>query len=104
MAAFFNTLFMKTNPTGNYFLEVFKCAKGAVVIHINDIFKKLMKCNCFGYDCCNGFMKEPTADGSTKVYSSIIGDVKTYFTLEEMEAYIAENGKAKAGGCPDGGC
>jgi len=83
---------MPTNPTnGKFFVEVFKKASGKVVIHINELFRKLMKCNCFGYDCCTGFMKEPTADGSAAVYSSIIGDVKTYFTEPEMKEWIAAN-------------
>lgn len=84
---------MATNPAnGRFFIETFKRASGRVVVHINKVFRALMRCNCFGYDCCTGFMKEPTADGSTKVYSSIIGDVKTYFTEQEMKDWIAENG------------
>jgi hypothetical protein len=82
----------------NFFIEVQKSARGKTRFHILEILRGTMKCNCFGVDCCKGYMRIPTVDDSTKVYMWIEGDAPVYGTLAEAEAASAA-GKAARAAC-----
>ena len=81
----------------NAFLEVQKTLKGRgngkpgeKFMDLWEILRHGGKCKCFQVDCCCGFMKVPTMDGSKKVYLSIIGDTPVYMTWEELQKRVKE--------------
>jgi len=88
----------------NVFIEYHKSAKGRgkTVMDLWELLRHGGKCKCFQVDCCKGFVKQPTMDGSKKIYMSIIGDVPVYMTKEEMEAKVLELKGLKPG--DDGPC
>jgi len=97
---------MNLKTAKNFFIEAYEKGTGKKAFDLWEILRWGGRCKCFAVDCCKGFIKVPTMDGSAKVYLSIIGDEPVYMTKEEMEAKCIElNGAEDAPTAPcTGGC